>query len=60
MIKNVGKFLSEVRGELSKVIWPTRHELIGSTIISLVFILFFAIYLGGVDFVFHNLARRIF
>ena len=60
MVENIRKFLSEVKGELSKVIWPTKRELIGSTIISLLFIVAFAVYLGAVDFVFHTLARKIF
>ena len=60
MIKSVGKFLDEVKGELAKVIWPSRKELIGSTLISLVFIVIFAVYLGGLDVVFHSLAKRVF
>ena len=60
IFEKIKKFLSEVRGELSKVIWPTRQELVGSTIISLVFILIFAVYLGGLDFIFYKLVKLAF
>ena len=30
------QYLSEVKGELRKVAWPTRHEVINSTIIVLI------------------------
>lgn len=53
-------FLSGVQKEFSKVIWPTRSELIGTTIIVLVLMVFFAIYVGAVDFLLSTLAARIF
>lgn len=43
------EFLKEVRVELSKVEWPKRDEFIGSTIVTLILVLFFTIYLGVVD-----------
>ena len=30
------EFLSEVRGEMRKVAWPTRHEVVNSTIVVLI------------------------
>ena len=60
MIKDVNKFLGEVKSELSKVVWPTKKELIGSTIISLIFICIFAVYLGALDLVFYKLSKKIF
>ena len=36
MLAKTGKFLKEVRAEGSKVTWPTREELIGSTIVTVV------------------------
>lgn len=53
-------FLVGVQKEFSKVVWPTRSELIGTTIIVLVLMVFFAIYLGAVDFLLSTLAARIF
>jgi len=59
-MNNVITFLSEVRTELSKVIWPKYEEWIGSTLIMLVLVLFFSIYLGVIDFGFAKLAGFIF
>ena len=59
-MKNFGQFLKEVRVELSKIVWPGFNEFIGSTIVVLIIITLFAIYLGAIDFGFSWLARSIF
>jgi preprotein translocase subunit SecE len=59
-MKSAVQFLHEVKGELSKVAWPKLDELIGSTIIVLVLVTIFAIYLGVLDFGLSQLAQYIF
>lgn len=59
-MKSAVQFLHEVKGELSKVAWPKFDELIGSTIIVLVLVTAFAIYLGVLDFGLSQLAQYIF
>jgi preprotein translocase subunit SecE len=59
-MKNVSQFFSEVTIELSKIIWPSYDELIGSIIVVLILVIAFSIYLGVVDFVFYRLAQQIF
>lgn len=54
------RFFSEVNVELSRVVWPKFDEFIGSTVIVLVIVAIFALYLGALDFVFTYLARLIF
>ena len=54
------QFLQEVQREFSKVVWPTKSELMGSTAVVLLLVLFFSIYLGAVDFILSTLAARIF
>jgi len=54
------QFLKGVRLELIKVVWPKFDEFIGSTIVVLVIVCAFAIYLGVVDLMFSKLARYIF
>jgi len=49
-------FVREVRQELAKVIWPTWDELVGSTVIVLIIIAAFAVYLGAIDFAFRVLS----
>ncbi|MBI4157497.1 preprotein translocase subunit SecE [Candidatus Woesebacteria bacterium] len=45
-------FLSEVRLELSKVVWPKRREVIRLTLIVLIISLIFGAFTGGLDFFF--------
>ncbi len=59
-MKNVSQFFNEVAIELSKIIWPSIDELVGSVIIVLILVVAFSIYLGVVDFVFYRLAQQIF
>lgn len=60
MYKEVFQFLNEVRVELSKVTWPQYEEWVGSTIVVLVMVVAFAIYLGFVDSIFASLAKMVF
>ena len=60
MMKDIVQFFSEVRVELGKVIWPKYEEWIGSTIVMLVLVLLFSLYLGVIDFGFSKLAGFIF
>jgi preprotein translocase subunit SecE len=49
MIKDVTQFVKEVHIELSKVTWPKFDEFVGATIVVLVLVSFFSIYLGLID-----------
>jgi len=44
-------FMMEVRGELRKVAWPTRHEVINSTIIVLICVVVMTSLIFGFDYV---------
>ena len=55
----MGAYLREIRGELKKVTWPNKNDLIKTTIAVLVISLFFGIYLFGVDFIFTRIFRQI-
>ncbi len=50
MIK-IGTFIGQVRGEMRKVAWPSRPELLNSTIIVLVTTLMLAVFIGLCDVV---------
>lgn len=43
-------FLKEVRDELTKVVWPSRAEVIRLTAVVLIVSLVVGVFLGGVDF----------
>jgi len=49
MFNKIAKFLKEVRSELTKVTWPTRRELIGSTIVTIVVTIVISVFIGIVD-----------
>ncbi len=44
------QFFAEVRGELRKVAWPTRVEVINSTIIVLIAVVFMTSLIFGFDY----------
>ncbi len=46
----VRQYLSEVRGELRKVAWPTRREVINSTIIVLIAVTVMTTLIFGFDY----------
>jgi preprotein translocase subunit SecE len=48
-MNNAVQFLKEVRLELAKVEWPSFNEMIGATIVVLVVVAFFAVFLFFVD-----------
>ncbi|MBE0478310.1 preprotein translocase subunit SecE [Candidatus Aerophobetes bacterium] len=48
-------FLKSVRSEASKVTWPSRKEIVRSTIVVIVAIIIFAIVIGGIDIFFVQL-----
>jgi preprotein translocase subunit SecE len=50
MLKKISSFLIQVRGELAKVSWSTREELIGSTSVVLTFTALMAVFIGVIDF----------
>ena len=49
MTEAVRQFVSDVRGELKKVSFPTRAETIGSTTVVIVFCIIMSLYLSVVD-----------
>ena len=48
-IERTGNFLRDVRAEMKRVSWPSANEVKNTTIITVIAVIFFAIYLFGVD-----------
>ncbi|MDN3515785.1 MAG: preprotein translocase subunit SecE [Candidatus Brocadia sp.] len=52
-LDNIGKktveFLIDTQGELQKVSWPTKYELVGSTAVVIVSVIVIGIFILGVD-----------
>jgi preprotein translocase subunit SecE len=49
MWEKLQKYLKETLSELRKMTWPTKDELIGSTVVVIVTSLIIAIFIGIVD-----------
>ena len=57
MANKLFNFIGETKSELKKVTWPTRQEVIGSTVVTLVVTLLVALYVGVFDFIFSQAIR---
>ena len=44
------QFYSDVRSEMKKVTWPARQEVFGTTIVVVIAVFFFGLYLGLIDY----------
>jgi preprotein translocase subunit SecE len=49
MTDSIRAFITDVRGELKKVSFPTRAETIGSTTVVIVFCVIMSLYLSVID-----------
>ncbi|MDC1399048.1 preprotein translocase subunit SecE [Yoonia sp.] len=49
-IANPVKFIQEVRSEVSKVVWPTRREVLMTTVMVFIMAVLTAIFFSLVDF----------
>jgi len=48
--QNAKQFYLDVRSEMKKVTWPSRQEVVGTTVVVIVAVFFFGFYLGLVDY----------
>ncbi len=55
LVGPVVRYLSEVRSELSKVVWPKRQEVIKLTLMVIIISVIVGLYVGGLDFIFTRL-----
>jgi preprotein translocase subunit SecE len=60
--KRVGarQFLKEVRGELRKVNWPTRKELLSYTVVVLASVVVLTSFVFGLDYLFSKAILQLF
>ncbi len=47
--RSISEFLSDVKGELKKVSFPSRKETVGSTTVVIIFCVIMSLYLSVVD-----------
>jgi preprotein translocase subunit SecE len=58
-VRRVREFVQEVLLEFRRVTWPSRPELINSTVVVLALTVVVAFFLGGVDIGLSKLVQRI-
>lgn len=58
--QKISSFTADVKSELKKVTWPSKKEVNGTTIVVLVTVFFFGIYLALADSVLQVVVNRIF
>ena len=54
------EFVREVRGELRKVAWPTRAEVVNYSIIVLIAVVLLTAYVAGLDYGFGEVLLKLF
>jgi preprotein translocase subunit SecE len=54
------EFVKEVRGELRKVAWPTKSEVVNYSIIVFVAVVFLTVLVGILDYSFSNFVLELF
>lgn len=59
MANKIGGFFKDVRIEMAKVAWPSKNELIGSTIIVLVSLALLTVFVGVCDVVLSKIVNVI-
>lgn len=59
VVARVREFIQEVMTEFRKVTWPSRAELINSTVVVIAVTVVFAFFLGGVDIALARIVERI-
>jgi preprotein translocase subunit SecE len=57
LVQKIKQFVQDVYQEMSKVSWPTREELKGSTGVVIIFSLIFAVYTFVADQILQTLAK---
>ena len=59
MFERIKNYLTGVRGEMARVTWPTRKEVISLTVLILIMFVIMTIYIWGVDTVVQGIIRII-
>ncbi|HGY54238.1 MAG TPA: preprotein translocase subunit SecE [Caldithrix abyssi] len=57
MIKKIQQFIKDVQTEMAKVSWPTRNELMNSTVIVIVVSLLFTVFIFVADLIISNIVK---
>ena len=57
MLNKIRVFLQAVKGEMKRVSWPSQARIIRSTLVVVITIIIFAVFIGGIDFIFFQILK---
>ena len=57
MVGKLGNFIHSIQTEAKKITWPSRGEVLRSTIVVIVSIIVLAVFIGGIDIFFLQIIR---
>ena len=55
-----GKRFRDIKGEMKKIVWPTKSQIINNTLIVIAVTLIAAVFIYGIDTVFGRLLQLIY
>lgn len=56
---NAVQFFSDIKTELKRVVWPSRQEVQAGTIVTVGLLIFFALFISGLNAIFDQLLKAI-
>ena len=59
-LQSTRDFFRDTNGEMKKVTWPTKNEVVGTTAVVIVATIVFALFLWGCDVVFYKAINFLF
>ena len=59
VISGITNYIKEVRGEMEKVVWPTRGQTVRMSLLVLAVSIVMGIFIGGMDYLFSNILSAI-
>lgn len=59
IVSGVINYINEVRGEMAKVVWPTRGQTARMSLLVLAVSIVMGIFIGGMDYLFSNVLSAI-
>ena len=60
LVEKIKQYIKDTLGEMQKMSWPSKDELIGSTVVTVVVSVIISIFIGVVDRVLVRLMQAIF
>ncbi|HEX8551610.1 MAG TPA: preprotein translocase subunit SecE [Abditibacteriaceae bacterium] len=57
--KPSGQFINETQAELRRVTWPTGDQVRAGTIVTVLMLAFFAVYVSGLDYVIERIFQAV-